>query len=114
MKQTNKKKYRTIDLFAGIGGIRRGFEITNRFENILSAEIDKFACMTYKHLYEENSFNDVSSEEFKIKTEKKDFDVLLAGFPCQAFSIAGQKLGFRDKTRGTLFYDVADIINRNK
>lgn len=114
MDKINNFKYTTIDLFAGIGGIRKGFEMTNRFQNKLSAEIDKYACSTYKHLYGENPFNDVTSEEFKLQTEQTNFDVLLGGFPCQAFSIAGQKLGFKDKTRGTLFYDVADIIFRNK
>ena len=78
---------KTIDLFAGIGGIRKGFEMTGEFSNVLSAEIDKYACETYKHLYGENPYNDVTSEEFKGKV---------------------------DKTRGTLFFDVADIIDRTK
>lgn len=94
---------KTIDLFAGIGGIRRGFEITGKFSNVLSAEIDKYACETYNHLYGENPYNDVTSEEFKVKVENTNYDVLLGGFPCQAFSIAGKKEGFKDKTRGTLF-----------
>ena len=106
--------YRTIDLFAGIGGIRRGFELTGKFETVLAAEIDKYACETYKHLFNEDPFNDVTSEEFKQKVEKTDYDVLLGGFPCQAFSIAGKKEGFMDKTRGTLFFDVADIIKRTR
>ena len=105
---------KTIDLFAGIGGIRRGFEITGKFSNVLSAEIDKYACETYNHLYGENPYNDVTSEEFKVKVENTNYDVLLGGFPCQAFSIAGKKEGFKDKTRGTLFFDVADIIDRTR
>ncbi|MEA3316252.1 MAG: DNA (cytosine-5-)-methyltransferase [Campylobacterota bacterium] len=105
-------QYKTIDLFCGIGGVRRGFELTNKFDNILSAEIDKYACITYEHLFGENPLNDVTSEEFKEKIEKLDYDVLLAGFPCQAFSIAGEKKGFEDTTRGTLFFDVADILKR--
>lgn len=108
------KKFKTIDLFAGIGGIRRGFEMTDKFENCISAEIDKFACLTYKHLYNEDPSNDVTTEEFKIKLEEIQYDVLLAGFPCQAFSIAGKREGFRDTTRGTLFFDVADILARTK
>lgn len=107
-------KYKTIDLFAGIGGIRRGFEMTGRFENVLSAEIDKYACETYKHLYNEDPFNDVTSEDFKARAENSSYDILLGGFPCQAFSIAGKKEGFMDKTRGTLFFDVADILNRTR
>lgn len=106
--------YKTIDLFAGIGGIRKGFELTGRFQNVLSAEIDRYACMTYKHLYGEDPFNDVTSEQFKEKVSNINYDVLLGGFPCQSFSIAGKKEGFRDKTRGTLFYDIADIIERTR
>lgn len=105
---------KTIDLFAGIGGIRRGFEMTGKFENIKSAEIDKYACATYKHLYGEDPYNDVSDENFKKQVEELKYDVLLAGFPCQSFSIAGKKEGFKDTTRGTLFFDVADIIERTK
>lgn len=106
--------YKTIDLFAGIGGIRRGFEKTGAFKNILSAEKDKYACITYEHLYGEDPTNDVTCENFKNKVENLNYDILLAGFPCQAFSIAGKKQGFKDKTRGTLFFDVADIISRTK
>lgn len=107
-------KYKTIDLFAGIGGIRRGYEITGKFTNVLSAEIDKYACIAYKHLYGEDPFNDVTTEEFKKKVEDIEYDVLLGGFPCQAFSIAGLKEGFEDTTRGTLFFDIADILKRTK
>lgn len=106
--------YKTIDLFAGIGGIRRGYEMINKFENVLSAEIDKYACITYEHLYGENPCNDVTSEEFKEKVAKMQYDTLLAGFPCQAFSRAGKQEGFLDSTRGTLFFDVADIIKRTR
>ena len=107
-------KYKTIDLFCGIGGIRKGFELTNRFQNILSAEIDKYACMTYEHLYGENPQNDVTSQEFKERVKRIDYDVLLAGFPCQSFSIAGAKKGFLDTTRGTLFFHIADILKETK
>ncbi|OEF97003.1 DNA cytosine methyltransferase [Desulfuribacillus alkaliarsenatis] len=107
-------KYRTIDLFAGIGGIRRGFEMTGHFENVLSAEIDRYACMTYKHLYGQDPFNDVTSATFKNQLANISYDVLLGGFPCQAFSIAGKKEGFKDKTRGTLFYDIAEIIEMTR
>lgn len=104
--------YKTIDLCAGIGGIRRGFELTGHFTNVLSAEIDDSACKTYEHLFGENPKNDLTSEAFKELASKTEYDVLLAGFPCQTFSRAGQKLGFRDTTKGTIFFDIADIISR--
>ena len=104
--------YKTIDLCAGIGGIRRGFELTGKFKNVLSAEIDTCAAKTYEHLFGENPLNDLSSDEFKTKVSETDYDILLAGFPCQTFSRAGQKLGFRDTTKGTIFFDIADIISR--
>lgn len=106
--------YKMIDLCAGIGGIRRGFELAKGFNNVLSAEIDKYACMTYEHLYGDNPENDITTEEFKQKVENTDYDILLAGFPCQAFSRAGKQLGFLDTTRGTLFFDIADMIKRTR
>ena len=106
--------YKMIDLCAGIGGIRRGFELAKGFKNVLSAEIDKYACMTYEHLYGDNPENDITTEDFKQKVENTDYDILLAGFPCQAFSRAGKQLGFHDKTRGTLFFDIADMIKRTR
>lgn len=104
--------YKTIDLCAGIGGIRRGFEMTGKFTNVLSAEIDEYACKTYEHLFGENPKNDLTSEEFKQLAVQTEYDVLLAGFPCQTFSRVGQRLGFRDTTKGTIFFDIADIISR--
>ncbi|MDA1917811.1 DNA cytosine methyltransferase [Bacillus cereus group sp. BcHK140] len=102
--------YKTIDLFAGIGGIRLGFEMTNRIQNILSVEMDKYACQTYEENFGDNPLGDVTNiEEATIE----DFDILLAGFPCQAFSIAGKRMGFED-TRGTLFFDVARIIKHKR
>lgn len=108
------KEFTFIDLCAGIGGIRRGFEIANHFRHVLSAEIDFYACQTYTHLFGDNPLNDVTSEDFKNKVESINYDILLAGFPCQAFSIAGKREGFFDTTRGTIFFDVADIIKRTK
>lgn len=104
--------YKTIDLCAGIGGIRRGFELTGYFKNVLSAEIDEYACKTYEHIFGENPKNDITSEEFKNKVVATEYDVLLAGFPCQTFSRAGLQLGFRDTTKGTIFFEIADIISR--
>ncbi len=108
------KKYKTIDLCAGIGGIRKGYELAGCFKNVLSAEIDKNACLTYQHLYGDDPTNDITTCEFKDKVAKTKYDVLLAGFPCQAFSRAGKKKGFLDETRGTLFFDIADIIKRTE
>lgn len=106
-------KFKTIDLCAGIGGIRRGFELTGRFENVLSAEIDKYARKTYMHVFNETEEpdHDLTTDEFKKKAAEIGFDVLLAGFPCQAFSRAGLKRGFEDETKGTIFHHIVDILN---
>ncbi len=111
---SNKRVYKTIDLFAGIGGIRRGYELAGGFENVLSAEIDRYACMTYEHIFGDNPYNDVTTDEFKKKVADTTYDILLAGFPCQSFSRAGRQEGFKDKTRGTLFFDIADILDRTR
>src|SRR3989344_1183900 len=103
------RKLRIIDLFAGIGGIRLGFE-SQGCECVFSSEWDKGAQMTYRMNFGEMPFGDIT----KIKEETiPSYDVLLAGFPCQPFSQAGLKLGFAD-TRGTLFFDIARIINYNR
>lgn len=102
---------RIIDLFAGLGGIRLGFEQAAlekgyRVEVVLSSEIKPHAIKAYKENFNENSYCDITDlNEYSVP----DFDFLLAGFPCQAFSNAGLRLGFED-TRGTLFFDVARII----
>lgn len=102
--------YKSIDLFAGIGGIRLGFDMTKRVKNIFSAEIDKYACETYKVNFGGNPQCDITEIDEK---KLEDFDILLAGFPCQAFSIAGRRGGFED-TRGTLFFHVARIIKEKQ
>lgn len=105
---------KTIDLCAGIGGIRRGFELAGGYRNIASAEIDEMACKTYEHLFHENPRNDVTSGEFKKYLQTLRYDVLMAGFPCQAFSSVGLQQGFEDKTKGTIFFDIAKIVKMTR
>lgn len=103
-------KYSAIDLFAGIGGTRLAFHQTNRVNFTFSSEIDKFAQKTYKANFGEKPFGDITL----IPSSKiPDHDILIGGFPCQAFSQAGKKLGF-DDTRGTLFFEIARIIKEKK
>ena len=111
---TTSTIYKTIDLCAGIGGIRRGFERTGYFSNVLSSEIDKYACKTYEHLFGENPSNDLTKESFKKLVEMTRYDVLLAGFPCQPFSRAGLNEGFDDQEKGSIFFSIAEIIKRTQ
>ena len=98
-----------IDLFAGIGGMRIAFQELNG-QCVFSSEWDRFAKVTYRENFGEVPFGDIT----KIDADKiPKHDVLVAGFPCQAFSIAGFKGGF-DDTRGTLFFDVARIIKARR
>mgnify|MGYP005984689759 CR=1 FL=1 len=104
-------KYKFIDLFAGIGGIRTGFELVfkEKSEFVFASELDKFAQTAYHANYNEIPEGDIT------KVDEKDVpnhDIVLAGFPCQAFSIAGKRKGFED-TRGTLFFDVARIVEEH-
>ena len=106
--------YSSGDLFAGIGGIRLGFDkaFKKNIKTVFVSEWDNKAQETYKA-----NFNDKFDIQGDItKIEEKEIpkhDILLAGFPCQAFSLAGQKKGFED-TRGTLFFEVARIIKYHK
>lgn len=106
--------FKTVDLCAGIGGIRKGFELTNRVKNVLSAENDKFACKTYAHLYGENPMHDITTDEFKYLLKDTIFDILLVGFPCQSFSAVGKREGFKDVTRGTIFFHLAEMIESTR
>jgi len=107
------QKFRTIDLFAGIGGIRLGFEKAG-FETVFANDFEK-AC---KDTYDLN----FSTSKLIVEDIRKigiddlpEFDFLLAGFPCQAFSIAGYRHGFKDKKgRGNLFFDIARILEAKR
>ncbi len=138
-KHYNNPKFRFIDLFAGIGGIRKGFdEIGGKC--VFTSEWNKYAVRTYKanhysdpneHIFNED-IREVTLSEDKTISERKaynhinkaipDHDVLLAGFPCQPFSLAGvskknslgRAHGFEDETQGTLFFDVCRIIKAKK
>ncbi len=99
-------KFTFIDLFAGIGGFRIAMQNLGG-KCIFSSEINRFSKKTYEHNFGEVPFGDITKINEKNIPEH---DILCAGFPCQAFSIAGKRKGFKDETRGTLFYDIARII----
>ena len=102
-------KFTFIDLFAGIGGFRMAFQNPGG-QCVFSSEWDEQAKKTYYTNYGDVPFGDITKESTKNKIPK-GFDILCAGFPCQAFSLAGKRLGF-EETRGTLFFDVAEILRR--
>jgi len=105
-----KPKFTFIDLFAGIGGFRIAMQ--NFGGNcVFSSEIDSFAKKTYDANFGEVPFGDITKIN---ENDVPEHDVLCAGFPCQAFSIAGKRKGFKDETRGTLFFDIARIIEAKK
>lgn len=103
------KKLKFIDLFAGIGGIRIPFDELG-YKCVFSSEWDKAACDTYEANFGERPAGDIT------KIESKDIpkhDLLLAGFPCQAFSIMGKRQGFAD-TRGTMFFEIERILEYHR
>lgn len=104
----SKSEFTFIDLFAGIGGFRLAMQ-NNGGRCVFSSEWDDAAKQTYFENYGEVPFGDITKPETKSLIPEK-FDVLCAGFPCQPFSYSGQKLGFKDKTKGTLFFDVCEIL----
>ncbi len=104
-------KFKFIDLFAGIGGFRIAMQHLGG-TCVFSSEWDKESQRTYRANFGEVPFGDITREETK-RFIPDGFDILCAGFPCQAFSIAGKRGGF-DDTRGTLFFDVAEIIHRKR
>ncbi|MBQ2969415.1 MAG: DNA cytosine methyltransferase [Bacteroidaceae bacterium] len=107
----SKTKFTFIDLFAGIGGFRIAMQNLGG-KCVFSSEWDAQAQRTYLLNYGEVPFGDITKEETKSFIPD-NFDILCAGFPCQAFSLAGKRRGF-EETRGTLFFDVAEIIRRKR
>ena len=113
-------KFTFIDLFAGMGGFRLAMQAQGG-KCVFSSEWNAYSQKTYFANFGEMPFGDITKEVTKSYIPEK-FDVLCAGFPCQPFSIAGvskkkslgRETGFKDKTQGTLFFDVADIISRHR
>lgn len=104
------REFKFIDLFAGIGGFRLALESLGA-KCVFSAEIDPHAIQTYK----ENFNDDPTCDITKLDPKRiPDFDILCAGFPCQAFSISGKQKGFSDTTRGTLFFDICRILKEKQ
>ncbi len=126
-KARPESKFRFIDLFAGIGGLRSGFE-TIGGKCVFTSEWDRYAVLTYRKNFREDPEHifggDIRefTKDATVLGTIPEHDVLLAGFPCQPFSIAGvskknalgRNHGFLDKTQGTLFFDVAQIINHHR
>jgi DNA (cytosine-5)-methyltransferase 1 len=112
------KKFKFIDLFAGIGGFHLAMHSTGG-ECVFASEWDKYARITYEENFKGHNPTLFQSGQFNWDINNVDpdqiplFDVLCAGFPCQPFSHAGLKKGFED-TRGTLFFNIAEIVNRKK
>ena len=116
------KQYKVGSMFAGIGGICLGFK-RNNCEIVWANEIDKYACETYRHNFDgaeylvEGDIRDITKrKENETKEEQlkrvaatiPDIDILNGGFPCQAFSIAGERKGFEDE-RGNIFFEILTV-----
>ena len=108
-----KGEFKTLDLFAGVGGIRLGFDNAG-FKTIFSNDFDKTCKDTYDLNFEEPKL--LIEDIWKVEIESlPEFDILLGGFPCQAFSIAGYRQGFKDKrVGGNLFFRIAEILEIRK
>lgn len=116
---TPEVKYKAIDLFAGIGGIRLGFDkaFKKNIKTVFVSEWDKYAQETYKTNFKDEVkiYGDITKVDIR---EIPEFDICLAGFPCQAFSLAGKRMGFDDDymgmSRGTLYAEVVRICKTRK
>ena len=105
-KKKEKNSFTFIDLFAGIGGMRIAFEKNNNV-CVFSSEWDKYSQKTYKENFGKSPRGDITKIE---SDEIPDFNILVAGFPCQPFSTIGKREGFLHETQGTLFYDIERIL----
>ena len=103
-------KFSFIDLFAGIGGFRLAAQ-NNQGKCVFSSEWDKFAQQSYEYNFGEVPFGDITKIDSNLIP---NHDILFAGFPCQPFSYSGRNEGFKDKTRGTLFFDILRILENKK
>lgn len=108
--KNQKETFRFIDLFAGIGGMRLGFESVGG-RCVFTSEWDKFAQKTYEANFGEIPSGDITQVDASAIPK---FDILLAGFPCQPFSTIGKRQGFEHPTQGTLFYDVVRILAHHR
>lgn len=105
------KKYKVVSLFSGIGGIDLAFRGAG-FDIVWANEIDKYACQTYRVNFPNHRL--VEEDIKQIKTEDvPNFDILIAGFPCQSFSVAGEQKGFNDE-RGKLFFEIVRFLKDKK
>ena len=108
-ESTGQERFTFIDLFAGIGGMRLAFESAGG-RCVFSSEWDRFCQKTYLANFGQQPEGDITKVD---AASIPDHDILVAGFPCQPFSLAGKKKGFED-TRGTLFFDVCRIIKEKR
>ncbi|MBT4185311.1 MAG: DNA (cytosine-5-)-methyltransferase, partial [Deltaproteobacteria bacterium] len=113
-----EEKFTFIDLFAGIGGLRQAFE-SSKGRCLFSSEWNKFSQQTYEANYGDIPHGDITEIDEK---DIPDHDILVGGFPCQPFSLAGvvsknhlgREHGFKDETQGTLFFDICRIIKEKQ
>ncbi|MEK5377296.1 DNA cytosine methyltransferase [Paenibacillus sp. FSL P2-0173] len=109
MDLINHSQYTVGSLFAGIGGFCRAFK-NEGFDVVWANEFDSYASQTYRHNYPDTRLIEKSVEELSVKADELEpVDILTAGFPCQSFSLAGNKLGFKDP-RGQLFFEIIRLI----
>jgi DNA (cytosine-5)-methyltransferase 1 len=108
-KIIKRKKYKVVSLFAGIGGMDLGFDYAG-FNVIWANDFDKYAVQTYKRNINDNI---VLGDIRDVKNSIPKHDVLIGGFPCQPFSTLGKLKGFEDESRGTLFFEIKDILLKN-